>query len=63
VEAGTPAEALDCANSRGNTTDSHRRAYVLNYRSAAMIQRERDNGMDHGLTTNEHTVRSTDATS
>jgi hypothetical protein len=49
--------------SHGNTTDSHRRASILNYRSAAMIQRERDNGMDHGLTTNERTVRSTDATS
>lgn len=48
--------------SRGNTTDRHRRAYVLNYRSAAMIRLERENGMDHGLTTNERGVRNTEAT-
>ncbi|WP_406515059.1 phytanoyl-CoA dioxygenase family protein [Streptomyces sp. NBC_00873] len=43
--------------SRGNTTDSHRRAYILNYRSQAMIQLEREQGMDHGLTNNERLVR------
>jgi hypothetical protein len=49
--------------SRGNSTDSHRRAYILNYRSACVIQLVGDNGMDHGLTTNERTVRNADATS
>ncbi|WP_406500020.1 phytanoyl-CoA dioxygenase family protein [Streptomyces sp. NBC_00846] len=48
--------------SRGNTTDSHRRAYILNYRSSVMIQLERDQGMDHGLSNNERTVRNTAAT-
>ncbi|MFE7244692.1 phytanoyl-CoA dioxygenase family protein [Streptomyces sp. NPDC057580] len=47
--------------SRGNTTGSHRRAYILNYRSAAMIQVERDHGMDHGLSNNQSTVRNTGA--
>ncbi|WP_331769160.1 phytanoyl-CoA dioxygenase family protein (plasmid) [Embleya sp. NBC_00888] len=48
--------------SRGNTTGRHRRAYVLNYRPAAMIQLERENGMDHGLNNNERAVRNTGAT-
>ncbi|MFI1092507.1 phytanoyl-CoA dioxygenase family protein [Streptomyces sp. NPDC020917] len=43
--------------SRGNSTDGHRRAYILNYRSAAMIQLERDQGMDHGLSSNVRAVR------
>lgn len=44
--------------SRGNsTTDLHRRAYILNYRPAAMIELEREQGMDHGRTVNEREVR------
>lgn len=44
--------------SRGNTTtDQHRRAYILNYRPAAMIQLERQQGMDHGLERSERKVR------
>ena len=47
--------------SRGNTTNRHRRAYILNYRPAAMIAREREVGMDHGKTNNERVVRNTEA--
>jgi ectoine hydroxylase-related dioxygenase (phytanoyl-CoA dioxygenase family) len=43
--------------SRGNTTDGPRRAYIHNFRPAAMIARERELGMDHGLTGNVRTVR------
>jgi phytanoyl-CoA hydroxylase len=47
--------------SRGNTTDMPRRAYILNYRPAAMIALEREQGMDHGLENNERQVRNPDA--
>ncbi|AEW98455.1 phytanoyl-CoA dioxygenase family protein [Streptantibioticus cattleyicolor] len=47
--------------SRGNTTDHTRRAYILNYRPAAMIQLEREQGMDHGLENNERKVRNKNA--
>lgn len=40
--------------SRGNTTDSHRRALILNFRPKAMIQLEREQGVDH---TGERKVR------
>ncbi|MDX3104496.1 phytanoyl-CoA dioxygenase family protein [Nonomuraea angiospora] len=43
--------------SRGNTTDGPRRAYILSFRPAAMIARERELAMDHGLTENVRTVR------
>lgn len=44
--------------SRGNTTpDRQRRAYILNFRPAAMIARERELGMDHGRTENVRDVR------
>lgn len=46
---------------RGNSTNGHRRAFILNYRPAAMIALERENGMDHGLTVNERQVRNTEA--
>jgi len=46
---------------RGNSTDGHRRAFILNYRPAAMIALEREHGMDHGLTVNERLVRNTEA--
>lgn len=50
--------------SRGNsTTDRHRRAYILNYRPAAMIALEREQGMDHGQTSNVRLVRNAGATS
>jgi ectoine hydroxylase-related dioxygenase (phytanoyl-CoA dioxygenase family) len=48
--------------SRGNTaTNRHRRAYILNYRPAAMIALEREKGMDHGLSNNERKIRNTAA--
>jgi ectoine hydroxylase-related dioxygenase (phytanoyl-CoA dioxygenase family) len=47
--------------SRGNTTASHRRAYILNFRPADMIKLEREQGMDHGLSSNERIVRNSDA--
>ncbi|MGW3657173.1 phytanoyl-CoA dioxygenase family protein [Streptomyces sp. NPDC005151] len=48
--------------SRGNTTTNrHRRAYILNYRPAAMITLEREKGMDHGLSNNERKIRNTKA--
>ncbi|WP_431123871.1 phytanoyl-CoA dioxygenase family protein [Flagellimonas flava] len=40
--------------SKGNTTDSHRRALILNFRPKAMIQLEREQGVDH---TGERKVR------
>lgn len=47
--------------SRGNTTDSTRRAYILNYRPAAMIRLEREQGADHGLSENVRQVRNSAA--
>lgn len=47
---------------RGNSTNKHRRAFILNYRPAAMIKLEREQGMDHGLTVNERVIRSEEAT-
>lgn len=47
--------------SRGNTTAGHRRAYILNFRPAAMVELERARGMDHGLEHNERVVRNTAA--
>jgi len=44
--------------SRGNKTAGHRRAFILNFRPAAMIRLEREQGMDHGLTDNTRKVRS-----
>lgn len=43
--------------SRGNSTDSHRRAFIVNCRPKAMIELERKEGMDHGLTKNVRKVR------
>lgn len=43
--------------SRGNRTDGHRRAFIVNCRPRAMIELERDQGMDHGLTDNTRRVR------
>lgn len=34
--------------SRGNTTDRRRRAFIVNFRPAAMIAFEREQGFDHG---------------
>ncbi len=34
--------------SRGNSTGSHRRAYIINFRPADMIELERAQGFDHG---------------
>lgn len=45
--------------SRGNTSDGPRRAYILNFRPAAMIEYEREHGFDHGRSGNKvHEVRS-----
>jgi ectoine hydroxylase-related dioxygenase (phytanoyl-CoA dioxygenase family) len=33
--------------SRGNSTGSHRRAFILNFRPAAMVAYERERGFDH----------------
>jgi ectoine hydroxylase-related dioxygenase (phytanoyl-CoA dioxygenase family) len=38
--------------SRGNSTAGHRRALIINFRPAAMIRREREQGFDHGKTLN-----------
>ncbi len=38
--------------SRGNKTDSHRRAYIVNFRPKAMIELERARGFDHGRSGN-----------
>lgn len=43
--------------SRGNSTNTHRRAFIVNCRPRAMIELERREGMDHGLTTNVREVR------
>ena len=46
--------------SRGNTTDKARRAYILNYRPAAMVELMRSTGFDHGRAGHkENAVRST----
>lgn len=36
--------------SRGNSTESHRRAFIINFRPAEMIKMEREQGFDHGKT-------------
>lgn len=36
--------------SRGNSTGSQRRAYIVNFRPADMIKLERESGFDHGRT-------------
>jgi ectoine hydroxylase-related dioxygenase (phytanoyl-CoA dioxygenase family) len=38
--------------SRGNTTNGHRRALIVNFRPAAMIRLERERGFDHGKSAN-----------
>ena len=43
--------------SRGNSTGARRRAFIVNCRPQAMIDLERSEGMDHGLTENERKVR------
>jgi phytanoyl-CoA hydroxylase len=50
--------------SRGNSTAGHRRALIINFRPAAMIQLEREQGFDHGKTQNvreNKNVRTRDA--
>lgn len=48
--------------SRGNTTsDSQRRAFILNFRPAGMIRLEREKGFDHGLKENKREVRNVEA--
>jgi len=43
--------------SRGNSTGTQRRAFIVNCRPRAMIELERRSGMDHGLTENVRKVR------
>ncbi|MFT3827474.1 MAG: phytanoyl-CoA dioxygenase family protein [Chitinophagaceae bacterium] len=38
--------------SRGNNTDSQRRAYIVNFRPQQMIELEREQGFDHGRSGN-----------
>jgi phytanoyl-CoA hydroxylase len=38
--------------SRGNSTDRHRRALIINFRPRSMIDTERKKGFDHGKTAN-----------
>ena len=45
--------------SRGNSTVTHRRAFIVNCRPRAMIELERREWMDHGLTENVRKVRNT----
>lgn len=46
--------------SRGNTTGGPRRAYILNFRPAAMVTYERERGFDHGRAGHKsHEVRTT----
>ena len=46
--------------SRGNSTPRQRRAYILNFRPAAMVAHERAAGFDHGRSGHKtHEVRST----
>jgi ectoine hydroxylase-related dioxygenase (phytanoyl-CoA dioxygenase family) len=46
--------------SRGNTTGTNRRAYILNFRPRAMIEYERAQGFTHGREGHKtHAVRST----
>ncbi len=42
---------------RGNSTPTHRRAFILNYRPQAMIELERARGFDHGRSVNVRAVR------
>jgi hypothetical protein len=42
----------------GNSTATHRRAYIMNFRAKAMIDYEREHGFDHGRAGNKsHAVR------
>ncbi|MFF4413321.1 phytanoyl-CoA dioxygenase family protein [Streptosporangium sp. NPDC001559] len=47
--------------SRGNSTDSVRRAYILAFRPAEMLRLERERGYDVGLTNNVRLVRNPEA--
>jgi ectoine hydroxylase-related dioxygenase (phytanoyl-CoA dioxygenase family) len=38
--------------SRGNSTESRRRAYIVNFRPEAMVRYEREQGYDHGRSGN-----------
>ena len=43
--------------SRGNITDRHRPAFIMNFRPELMIRLEREQGMDHGLKVNTRQIR------
>lgn len=47
--------------SRGNSTDTRRRAFITNFRPQAMIELERAQNFDHGRTINDRTVRNVQA--
>ncbi|MFF0224278.1 phytanoyl-CoA dioxygenase family protein [Streptomyces sp. NPDC004629] len=47
--------------SRGNATDSVRRAYILAFRPAEMLRLERERGFDVGLTENVRVIRNSEA--
>ena len=48
--------------SRGNSTQTNRRALIVNFRPAAMIKLEREQGFDHGKSDSERKVRNTATT-
>ena len=35
-------------HTKGNSTETHRRAYIANFRPQAMVEQERSLGFDHG---------------
>lgn len=48
-------------SSGGNSSEHNRRAYILNFRPAEMVELGRKKGMDHGLEENIRKVRNRDA--
>ena len=47
--------------SRGNSTATKRRAFIINFRPENMIRYERRRGFDHGRTNNNRTIKNPDA--
>jgi len=47
--------------SRGNTTGSHRRAFIINYRPEEMIRLERSQGFDHGKSGTDRSLKNQEA--
>jgi len=47
--------------SRGNSTESQRRAFIVNYRPQKMIELERSKGFDHGKTGTDRSLKNDSA--